>query len=217
MNIKRTMIHAFFMDKNFFSTPDEAKNFLLANGYKAEGIEEDEFMFVAPQREAADFKLEAFDTKEQFVMVWVGPGVMAAVGELNEGAKSKTEVDFTKSYSFQKVDEAKQIVTGPVLVPLTVDLQGDFELPEDIEMTAHKFMEDARKIGEMHRKFGNIGIPVESWILREPIFTKQGRFYPTGTWMMSVKVTDEKVWRKVLNGELNGFSIGFRGTREAVA
>lgn len=220
--VKTVNIHAVFLDKAQFEMIDDARNWLLANGMKADAMIEDGPFWIFEQRQKSDFKLSAFGEGKDFRVVQVSPGVGATVGELQDGMKQAAEVqaDTVKTFRFSKVDDAKRVVTGPVLVPQTVDLQGDFEFPEDIEKTAHQFMTDARNIGEMHRKFGGIGTPVESWVLRDDWFVMTAdafKIYPKGTWMMSVHVDNDESWKKVLNGELKGFSIGFRGTREAVS
>lgn len=213
---KAIAVHAILFDKMLF-TADQADSFARTNDFSVDEKSENESVIAFIQRNNADFKIDAFGEGQDFRMVTFGDGVAVLVGELMDGVTKTHELDANVTWKYHKVDEPKRVVTGPVLVPDTVDLQGDFEFPEDIQKAAFKFMEDARNIGEMHTKFGGIGIPVESWIAREPIFIDKGsefKIFPTGTWMMSVRVTDDKVWEKVRNGELTGFSIGFRGTRE---
>jgi hypothetical protein len=31
--------------------------------------------------------------------------------------------------------------------------------------------------------------------------------YPKGTWMVSIKIEDDTIWKKVKDGKLNGFSV----------
>lgn len=119
---------------------------------------------------------------------------------------------------WSKIDNARRIVTGPVLIPRTADLEGDFEFERDIEDAAHGFMINMGKIGEMHEVIGGIGIPVESWITREPIKSGKGsKVLPAGTWLLSTKVINDETWEKVERGELNGYSIGYRGQRSEVS
>ena len=132
----------------------------------------------------------------------------------SEGGKTITLKRFFK---IDRIDEEKQIVFGPVLVPNEVDLQGDFEFAEDIEDAAHSFMMNRGKIGEQHMIFDGIGFPVESHILRAPMVGAKGETLKAGTWFMGVKVTNDATWARVKSGELNGFSIGFRGIRREVS
>lgn len=124
--------------------------------------------------------------------------------------------NISKYSAFTKIDEEQRIVTGPVLVPNVADLGNDFEFAKDIEKAAHGFMEQTRVIGEMHKIFGDIGVPVESWLTREKSVSASGKELPVGTWMLSTKIVKDETWAKVKSGELNGYSIGFNGLRTEV-
>ena len=213
---KAISVYAVLFEK-FFFTSEQATTFAQKEEFNVDEKREDDSIIAYIQRDKSDFKIDAFGEGMDFHVVTLAEGVAVLVGELIEGVTKTRQLEARVTWHYTKVDEPLRVVTGPVLVPDAVDLKGDIEFPEDIQKAAHKFMEDARNIGEMHTKFGNIGIPVESWIARDPIFVDRGsefKIFPAGTWMMSVKVTDDKVWEKVRNGELTGFSIGFRGTRE---
>ena len=213
---KAISIHAIVFDK-FLFTSEEATAFAQQNDFSVSGERGSRGFLASSVRPEANFEMTASGPEQEFRSVVIVNGGSILVSEVDERITKSTILEKHVTRTYLKVDEAKRVVTGPVLVPDTVDLEGDFEFPEDIQEAAFKFMEDARNIGEMHTKFGGIGVPVESWILREAIFVDKGmefKIYPAGTWMMSVKVTDDKVWEKVRNGELTGFSIGFRGTRE---
>ncbi len=219
---KAISVHAIAFDK-FLFTEEQALTFAQANDFDTKDKKEDDNVIAFIQRDRADFEVDAFGEGQDFKSVHLAEGVVALIGMLLEGITKKEGDCFLpnqtthKTFFLTKVDHALRVVTGPVLIPDVVDLQGDFEFAEDIQKAAHGFMEDARNIGEMHTKFGKIGVPVESWLLRDFMFVDTGKefkIFPPGTWMMSVHVTDDKVWEKVRNGELTGFSIGFRGTRE---
>jgi predicted glutamine amidotransferase len=51
---------------------------------------------------------------------------------------------------------------------------------------------------------------IESWI-KEDMEDKSNKYgyneLPIGTWFVSMKVRNDEVWKKVKNGELNGFSV----------
>ena len=120
----------------------------------------------------------------------------------------------------KKVNKMKHIVSGPVLSPYETDLQNDILTPEEIEKVAHEFLISLQKsivtgnstdpkkapgqIGLEHTYFKGIGAwgyIVESYI------------DDSGSWILSVKITDEKVWQLVLDGQITGFSIGGKGVR----
>lgn len=110
-----------------------------------------------------------------------------------------------------KLDDAKRIVLGPVLVPDEVDLQGEFINADEIEKTAHGFVKGLVygkvRPGEMHKNFeGDIQV-VESYLMPcDGIIN--GRAVAKGTWMLGVHIPDDEVWRKVRTGVYKGFSVG---------
>lgn len=225
--VKKVFTQTLLCDKFVFENEEAARNFASANDFKTDAVTEDDSFWMFQQRPRADFKLAAFGEGRDFRVVSLQRGAFCLVGMLNDDAKAAEVLDGKDgagkpSFRFTKVDDEKRLVTGPVLVPDQVDLQGDFEFEEDIEATAHKFMEDAQNIGVQHRVFGKDIRPVESWLLRESWMCKTAaagiwKIYPKGTWMLTTKVNDDDTWRKVRNGELTGYSIGFRGTREAAS
>ena len=110
-----------------------------------------------------------------------------------------------------KIDAAKRIVLGPVLVPDKFDLQDESINAEEIEKTAHQFMADlvygVTKPGEMHRKFDSDIRVVESYVMPcDGIIN--GKPVGAGTWMMAVHIRDDDVWNKVVKGHYCGFSVG---------
>jgi hypothetical protein len=110
-----------------------------------------------------------------------------------------------------KVDKDKQLVTGIVLEPDTVDAQGDTIDREAIERAAHNFLAKYNReteMGLLHQVFGEIGVElVESYLA--PIDLEiGGQSVKEGTWLMTVRVKDEKLWKKIKSKEITGFSIG---------
>ena len=67
-----------------------------------------------------------------------------------------------------KTDEDKQIVTGVVLAPYTVDTQGDVLTPDTIEEAAHKWLGTSRTIGLDHSKKADGALAVESYLMPYP-------------------------------------------------
>ncbi len=42
-----------------------------------------------------------------------------------------------------------------------------------------------------------------------PVALKVGKtMVKAGTWLMTVRIVDDKLWRKIKSGEITGFSIG---------
>jgi len=111
----------------------------------------------------------------------------------------------------QKVESDKRLVTGIVLEPDKVDAQNDTVTCETIERAAHRFVSRYNRdtqIGLMHSIFGENGLElVESFIVPNDM-TIGGSKVTKGTWVMTVKVLNDDVWKRVKNGEITGFSIG---------
>lgn len=104
-------------------------------------------------------------------------------------------------------DAAKQIVTGPVLVPDKPDREGDIVRKDNVESVAHDYLRSHQQaVDEMHD-----GRPrpehsvVESYLAPQDI-EMGGETVKEGSWIVSVKLGDE-AWEKVEAGEYQGFSI----------
>jgi len=114
------------------------------------------------------------------------------------------------SFEVVKALEEQRIVLGPVLIPETVDLQGDIISSEAIEKAAHDWLAGINvtsKTGLMHKDFDRAFLVVESYVA--PVdFTVEGRKILKGTWMAAFKILDDETWESVKKGELRGFSIG---------
>jgi len=124
-----------------------------------------------------------------------------------------------EKHELKKAEDGKELrlVTGIVLEPNEVDAHNDYEKPETIRKTAHKFLSNYNKdtrMGLMHSEFDNIGIElVESYIAPVKL-TLNKKNIKKGSWVMTVHVSSDSVWNKVKSGELTGFSIGGIATVE---
>ena len=104
---------------------------------------------------------------------------------------------------------------GVVLEPDTMDAQGDIIDKETIEVAAHKFLVDARTVGNRHVEKASADV-VESFIAPFD-FTFEGETVLKGSWIISVKVNDPILWKEIKENDLNAFSIGGFGVREDIA
>lgn len=119
-----------------------------------------------------------------------------------------------------KIDDEQHIVYGKALVPDRIDLQGDIVSKDDVEKAAHDFLinlqkayselstgqqsTNASQIGFMHKVFkgvGGFGYIAESYI------------DPEGSWILATKITDDRVWKMIKDGQITGYSIGGKGVR----
>lgn len=114
-----------------------------------------------------------------------------------------------------KVEDADDhtFVWGPVLVPEKVDKQGDIISAEEIEDTAHAFLEDSGRPGLLHRVMlgSRDATIVESSLLRADYEVSKSQTLPVGTWMLGMRVYNQKVRDLIVAGKMRGFSIGGQG------
>ncbi len=126
--------------------------------------------------------------------------------------------NYKEVVSICKIDEDRRVVKGPVLRPEVRDRQGTIISKDVILDAAHDFMarlnaaKDGAGPGFMHTEFNRDLVIVESYVLEEDrsYAIKDGTAtdIPSGSWMMAIKVNDEKIWEGVQNGTFKGFSIG---------
>lgn len=143
----------------------------------------------------------------------LGPEVFAEVKEdWKSGIREKADGSGTvvQLVAIKKVDDDKRVVYGEVYAPYVLDSHGEFMLPEDIELMAHRFMklELGTSIDTQHDNVPNGSYPIESFIARDG-----DPDYTPGAWVLGVKVPDDNIWRMVKSGILNGFS--FQGLVKA--
>lgn len=123
-----------------------------------------------------------------------------------------------------KMDDDQQLVFGWLSVSqdeqgrLVVDHQGDIIEPDELERMAYDFVLEARRAGEMHKRWEGVGRLVESMVFtrdkQEALGIPPG-ILPVG-WWVGFKIDDPDVWAKVKSGEYRAFSIGGTGIREEV-
>ena len=112
-----------------------------------------------------------------------------------------------------KADAVEQTVTGVVLQPEVVDAQGDIYDADVIKAAAYDFLANynrATKLGKQHNDFKSWSSRfalVESYLLPMEMAINSS-VVKAGSWIMTVKVLDSKVWKLVKEGKITGFSIG---------
>lgn len=125
---------------------------------------------------------------------------------------------FSPFIRIEKAEE-KRLVTSIVLQPEITDAQRDITNEDEIEKTAHRFVADYNrytKIGYMHKDFRRKLQLAESWTTKGPQIIG-GKNIKEGTWLMTVKVLDDKVWKGVKAGKIRGFSVGGRAKAEQIS
>ena len=103
-------------------------------------------------------------------------------------------------------DAAQRVVTAPVLVPNEPDRHRHEYPAENIAAIAKGFLPGG-EIDAMHTG-GEAGYPTENYVAPQKLtFEDVDREVPAGTWMLSVKVTDDDVWSGVVDGTYGGLSV----------
>jgi hypothetical protein len=141
----------------------------------------------------ADLKKRGHDK-----LIWAKPGTEPELIELKTVKNDVTIV--TKNAK-------KRLVTGLVMEPDELDTQDEYASSEVIEQAAHNYLVKSRAVGVQHAQQNPHCFVVESWVAPVSL-TIEGRKIKQGSWMMTVKVSDDETWNKVEKGELTGFSIG---------
>jgi hypothetical protein len=103
-------------------------------------------------------------------------------------------------------DDEKRVVKGVVLAPGELDDQGRFATAEDIQDACWMYMH-SQAIYENHdQNISEVAQLVENYIA--PVeFTINGQTVPAGSWVVAVRIADEKLWQDVKNGRYTGFSM----------
>ena len=123
--------------------------------------------------------------------------------------------------TFAKVDEDKRMLISPALIPDKQIFRHDPQTSSDYYVFFSK--ETVRKASELYLKNNNHHkatqehservsgvLTVESWIIDDPKMDKctlYGFSLPKGTWMVSMRITNDEVWKEIKSGTLKGLSI----------
>lgn len=134
--------------------------------------------------------------------------------EENFIALSKHEIEL------KEVDSEKKILMGAALVPnkqiLRADKDGNgyyiYFSEDTIKKASELFLMRSNQNNatyEHKEKLNGMSV-VESWVIDNPEMDKSKEYgfnLPKGTWMISMKVNNEDIWKDVKAGKVKGFSI----------
>ena len=123
--------------------------------------------------------------------------------------------------TFAKVDEEKRMLVSPALIPEKSIFRHDPQTQSDYYVYFSKAT--VRKASELYLKNNNHHkatyehqdrvsgvLTVESWIIDDPKMDKStlyGFSLPKGTWMVSMRISNDELWHKIKDGSLKGLSI----------
>ena len=124
---------------------------------------------------------------------------------------------------FSVVDEDKKIIVGAAMVPNKMihryDSLGNlyyvFFSKESIKKMADKFLKERRtdqtSIEHNGLILGSDKVYItESWVSEDEVYDKSSKYgfsLPAGTWFVSMKVNDDKVWKLIKEKALTGYSV----------
>ena len=131
----------------------------------------------------------------------------------------------TKNNSFKmefSYDEEKMEITGAAVIPnkmiirrnpITEELYYVFFSEKTTKLLAERFAKNS-KMNATNLNHSDVVAEdtyvVESWLVNDPEYDKIktiGLDFPKGTWVITMKVGDKDLWKKIKQGEYNGFSV----------
>ena len=93
------------------------------------------------------------------------------------------------------------------MLPDTTDLHGDFTSAEEVRKAMESFNKSAMRANLFHRVMTDTFEVIESY-LAPTNFVLGEVPVKKGTWLMTLQVYDEELWKMVKSGDINGISIG---------
>jgi len=120
--------------------------------------------------------------------------------------KEEVPEKFVQIYPVDKADNDEHIVCGIVYEPDIVDAQGDKANEAEIRKAAYQFIENIQKFKVNHKGKAVKVKLLESYIAPQD-FKISGQEVKKGSWVLTVRVLDDKIWANVKNGTLTGWSM----------
>lgn len=126
-----------------------------------------------------------------------------------------------RKIELKEIDAEKRILMGAALIPNKKIYRVNEKTKEEFEVffseqTVRQAMElffkkgNQSKATQEHEKAIDGMTVVESWLIEDSVHDKSVKYgfsLPKGTWMISMKVDNDKVWSDVKEGKVKGFSI----------
>lgn len=149
-------------------------------------------------------------------------GIVSAISLTDTPAIEAEAVALSKEeeVKLSAIDEDRRIFMGAVLIPekkiLRKKEDGSYyniRFPkETINRASQLFMEKGNQNNStLEHEIALSGNTVtESWIIEDEVHDKSRKFglnHPVGTWMVSMKISEDETWEKAKNGTVKGFSI----------
>ena len=125
---------------------------------------------------------------------------------LAKSACRHSDTEFKVKF-LSKNDDAdeKRLLYGVVYEPDSEDTYGDFMTEDEIEKTAHEFLEHYRNIDTEHNLLAGAGVVVESYVA--PVSLSIGdNVIKAGSWVLVTRASED-IWEAWKNGEITGYSM----------
>jgi hypothetical protein len=128
---------------------------------------------------------------------------------VDEPAIEEDFLKFNKEDIIIHFNSDKQIISGLVMLPNKLIYRNDkfgeryvYYDEETVAKSAQLFLKNGMKFNEYHTDSKLQLDVIESYLTKE-----QNEFNaPAGSWVITAKINDEKLWNRVKSGEFNGFS-----------
>tara|TARA_R110002012_G_scaffold54293_3_gene139329 strand:- start:2466 stop:3053 length:588 start_codon:yes stop_codon:yes gene_type:complete len=149
-------------------------------------------------------------------------GIVSAISLTDTPAIEAEAVALSKEEKVKltAIDEDRRIFMGAVLIPdkkiLRKKEDGSYyniRFPkETVSRASQIFLEKGNQNNSTleHEVSLSGNTVTESWIIEDEVHDKSRKFglnHPVGTWMVSMKITDDKTWEMAKTGDVKGFSI----------
>jgi len=149
-------------------------------------------------------------------------GIVSAISLTDTPAIEAEAVALSKEEEVKltAIDEDRRIFMGAVLIPdkkiLRKKDDGSYyniRFPkETVSRASQIFLEKGNQNNSTleHEVSLHGNTVTESWIIEDEVHDKSRKFglnHPIGTWMVSMKITDDETWEMAKTGFVKGFSI----------
>ena len=143
-----------------------------------------------------------------------------AISVVNSPAVEVDWIALNKQVMLKASDDEKRIITGVALIPSKQSYRFDEQMgeyyiffsKETIEKASQLFLKESNQNNATYEHAYDFdgGVVVESWLVSDPNMDKSKHYgfdVPKGTWMISMKIDNDKVWQDVKSQKIKGFSI----------
>lgn len=114
-----------------------------------------------------------------------------------------------------KASKERRTITGVVLEPDTVDAHKD-TIPANVILdAAEDFLAEINvetTLGVQHKDFKQDLQLVQSFVVSDSDITINAVIVKKGSWVITVRVNSDAIWKQIKDGKLTGFSIGGKAT-----